>query len=148
MFAGYAYFIFYICFKLRSQRWYQFIFLPIMDKTVHLYALLQKQDFVPYSHFCHSVGWGWWLILTHFKCLWFLGRMNILPHFYWLYVFVFVSLAYFPFRYLVFFWLAHKNSLCNKDIFPFLVRNNMNLFVLDLSCVFPPYSWFLLPYRF
>jgi len=50
---------FYICFKLYSQRLYQFILPPIMDRTAHLYAHFQKLDFVPYSHFCHSVGWEW-----------------------------------------------------------------------------------------
>ena len=77
-----------------------------------------------------------------FKFLWFLVRVNILPHFYWLSWFIFVSLVYFPFRNSFFSSLACKNSLYNKDIFLLLVRNITNIFSPDLLYVFSPYLWF------
>lgn len=117
---------FHIYFKLYSTKVMPTYTCTKNEKSIHLSARLQKQDFVPYSHFSHSLGCK---MIAHSYSI-------ILPHFQYLSSPLYICvLGIFSFQTFIFFSLTSKNSLCDADIFLSLVRNLTNVFFLDSPCL-------------
>lgn len=116
---------FHIYFKLYSTKVMPTYTCTKKEKSNHLFTPLQKQDFVLYSHFSHSVGCK---MIAHSYSI-------ILPHLQYLSIPLYICVpGVFSFQTFIFFSLTSKNSLCDEDIFLSLVRNITNvLFMISFA---------------